>query len=81
VLVRLLAFLWIATLVAFVVVVAMTWRLWWFAGQLDAGGFTTGILRIPLYPVALMGVLGSAAFALAILSNLAIAALALVRGR
>ncbi|NDL55579.1 TRAP transporter small permease subunit [Phytoactinopolyspora mesophila] len=66
-----------AGVVAFVVVSVMTWRLWQYAEQLDAGGFTTGILRIPLYPVALLAVLGSSAFALAILSKTILAVKAL----
>jgi TRAP-type C4-dicarboxylate transport system permease small subunit len=70
-----------AGVVAFVVITTMTWRLWIFAGQLDAGGFETGALRLPLYPVALLGVLGSAAFALAIASNLVRSATALLDRR
>lgn len=70
-----------AGVVAVVVVTAMTWRLWVFAGQLDAGNYTTGTLRLPLYPVALLGVVGSAAFALAILSNLALSVAAAVARR
>src|SRR5690606_4986095 len=39
-------------LVSLVVIALMTWRLSVFAGQLEAGSYTTGILRLPLYPVA-----------------------------
>jgi TRAP-type C4-dicarboxylate transport system permease small subunit len=60
-----------AAAVSFAVISVMSWRLLVFAGQMDAGGYTTGVLRIPLYPVALLGVAGSAAFALAVLANLA----------
>lgn len=71
----------VAGLVSFLVVAVMTWRLALFAGQLQAGGFTTGVLRIPLYPVAIAGVVGATAFALAILSNVAVSARALVTDR
>lgn len=68
-----------AGIVSFIVIAAMTWRLLVYAGQLEAGGYTTGILRLPLYPVALLAVLGSATFALAVLANTAVWLLALIR--
>lgn len=71
----------VAGLVSAGVVGLLTWRLFLFAGQLQAGGFTTGVLRIPLYPVALVGVLGATAFALAILSNVVVSVRALLRDR
>lgn len=71
----------VAGLLSFLVVAVMTWRLALFAGQLEAGGFTTGVLRIPLYPVAIVGVVGATAFALAILSNVAVSMRALVKDR
>ena len=70
-----------AGLVSAAVVGVLTWRLALFAGQLASGGFTTGVLRIPLYPVAIVGVLGAAAFLLAILSNVVVAVRALVTDR
>lgn len=63
------------------VISVMTWRLWVFAQQLDAGGYETGVLRIPLYPAALLGVAGAAAFGLAVLANLLVVVRALVKGR
>lgn len=71
----------VAGLVSAGVVALLTWRLFVFAGQLQAGGFTTGVLRIPLYPVALIGVIGATAFGLAILANVAVSARALLRDR
>lgn len=68
-----------AGLVSLAVIAVMTWRLYLYAGQLDAGGYTTGILRIPLYPVALLAVLGAATFGLAVLANTAVSLLALVK--
>lgn len=68
-----------AGLVSVAVIAVMTWRLYRYAGQLDAGGYTTGILRVPLYPVALLAVLGAATFGLAALVNTAVSFLALVR--
>jgi TRAP-type transport system small permease protein len=70
-----------AGVVSVAVLAVMTWRLWVYAGSLDAGGFTTGIRRIPLYPVALLGVLGAAMFTVALLVNLLVALRALVKGR
>jgi TRAP-type transport system small permease protein len=70
-----------AGLVSAAVVAILTWRLAVFAGQLQTGGFTTGVLRIPLYPVAIVGVLGASAFLLAILSNVVVSVRALVRDR
>ncbi len=68
-------------LVGLLVIAAMTWRLFVFAGTLDAGGYTTGVLRIPLYPVAILGVIGAAAFGLAILANLAVVLRTLIKAR
>jgi TRAP-type C4-dicarboxylate transport system permease small subunit len=67
--------------VSFVVITALTWRLLVFSGELDAGGHTTGVLRIPLHPVAMAGVVGSVAFGLAALSNVLLSARALFRER
>jgi TRAP-type transport system small permease protein len=71
----------LAGVVSLAVLVVMTWRLWIYAGSLDAGGYTTGIRRIPLYPVALLGVLGTAMFAVAVFVNLLVSVRALVKGR
>ena len=65
--------------VSFLVIAVLTWRLLVFAGELDSGGYTTGVLRLPLYPVALAGVVGCVAFALAVLGNVLVAARALMR--
>lgn len=70
-----------AGVVGTVVIAVMTWRLWVFAGQLDAGGYTTPTLRLSLYPAALLGVAGCAAFGLAILANLVRSVTALVSRR
>ena len=67
--------------VSFVVITALTWRLLVFAGELDTGGQTTGVLRIPLYPVAMAGVVGSVAFGFAALGNVLLSARALIRER
>ncbi|WP_052668698.1 TRAP transporter small permease [Nitriliruptor alkaliphilus] len=71
----------LAGAIGFVVISIMTWRLYLYAGQLDAGGYTTGILRLPLSPVAMLGVLGSGMFALVILFNLVVVLRALVTRR
>jgi TRAP-type transport system small permease protein len=68
-------------LVALVVIAVVTWRLYAYSGQLQAGRYTTGTWRLPLHPVALLAVLGSAAFGLAVLANTAVSLLALVRRR
>jgi TRAP-type C4-dicarboxylate transport system permease small subunit len=70
-----------AGIVSLGVVSILTWRLFVFAGQMDAGGYSTGVLRIPIYPVAMLGVLGSAAFTLAVLSNLVDSIQTAVRSR
>jgi TRAP-type C4-dicarboxylate transport system permease small subunit len=67
--------------VSFGVISLLTWRLFVFAGELDAGGYTTGVLRIPLYPAALLGVTGSAAFAVAALGNVVVSTRAWIRER
>jgi TRAP-type transport system small permease protein len=71
----------VAGLIGAGVVAVLTWRLYLFSGQLDSGGYTTGILRIPLGPVALVGVVGATVFGLAILSNVAVSIRALIRER
>ena len=55
-----------ATLVSFATVVAMTWRLWVYAGQLEVSGRTTSVLRIPLSWVAWIAVAGGVFYAVAI---------------
>lgn len=70
-----------AGLVGLSVIALMTWRLYVYAGQLDTGGYTTGILRIPLYPVALLAVLGAATFGLAVLLNTVVSLRALLGRR
>jgi TRAP-type transport system small permease protein len=70
-----------AGVVSVAVLTVMTWRLWVYAGSLEAGGYTTGIRRIPLYPVALLGVIGSAMFTVALFVNGLVALRALVKGR
>ncbi|HSK22964.1 MAG TPA: TRAP transporter small permease, partial [Egicoccus sp.] len=64
-----------------IVVGTMTWRLFDYAGQLAAGGYTTGILRLPLRPVALLGVAGAAMFGVTMAANLLLVLRALARGR
>ncbi|QBI19398.1 TRAP transporter small permease [Egibacter rhizosphaerae] len=59
----------------------LTWRLFVFAGDLDAGGYATASWGLPLYPVALVGVVGSTAFVLALLLNAYVALAALVKRR
>jgi TRAP-type transport system small permease protein len=71
----------IAGCIGAVVIAAMTWRLYVFAGQLDAGNYTTGILRVRLYPVAMLGVVGATAFGLAVLANLAVVVRAILKSR
>jgi TRAP-type C4-dicarboxylate transport system permease small subunit len=71
----------VAGLIGAGVVAVLTWRLYLFSGQLDSGGYTTGILRIPLGPVALVGVVGATVFGLAILSNVVVSIRALIRER
>lgn len=70
-----------AGLVSLAVIAVMTWRLYVYAGQLDTGGYITGILQIPLYPVALLAVLGTATFGLAVLLNTAVSMRALLGRR
>lgn len=70
-----------AGIVTVLVVALMTWRMYIFAGQLDSGGHTTGVLGAPLYPVAMAAVAGSAAFGLAALSNVIVCVRALLRER
>lgn len=71
----------VAGVVTLVVIAALTWRLQQFAGQLDTGGYTTMVWRLPLYPVAILGVLGAGAFGLAVLANTLVALRALVGRR
>lgn len=67
--------------ITFVTVALLVWRLWVFSGELATGGYTTGVLRVPLYPVGLIGVAGAAVFGLAALGNVLVSVRALVRSR
>ncbi len=71
----------LAGLIGTAVIAVMTWRLFLFAGQLDTGGYETAVLRIPLYPVAILGVIGAVAFGVAVFANLLVVLRALVKGR
>lgn len=71
----------LAGLLTIAVIAVLTWRLFLFTGQLRAGGYTTGVLRVALHPVGYLAVAGSTAFGLAVLSNLIIALRALRRER
>lgn len=71
----------LALTLGLLVVGTMTWRLYDYAGQLAAGGYTTGILRLPLRPVALLGVAGAAMFAVTMAANLFLVLRALLRRR
>jgi TRAP-type C4-dicarboxylate transport system permease small subunit len=55
-----------ATLVSFVTVAVMTWRLWAYASQLAVSGRTTSVLRIPLSWVAWVAVAGGVVYAVAV---------------
>jgi TRAP-type transport system small permease protein len=70
----------VASSISLAVVALLTWRLYLFAGQLQAGGYTTGVLRVPLHPVAIVGVVGAAGFFLAILTNLVLVLRELLAG-
>lgn len=52
--------------VGLVVIGLLAWNLYRYAGVLDTGGYVTSILRIPQAPVAIVGVVGSALFVLAL---------------
>ena len=55
-----------AALVSFATVTVMTWRLWAYAGQLEASGRTTSALRIPLTWVAWIAVAGGVIYAVGV---------------
>ena len=63
-------------LVSFLLLLAISWQLYEFAGRLRVGNYATGVLQIPTYPVALLAVAGALAYTLAILNNVVI----LIRG-
>lgn len=71
----------IAGAIGIAVIAVMTWRLSQFAGHLEAGGYETSRLRVPLHPVAWIGVAGAAAFGLTVLANVMVVLRALVKER
>ena len=56
-----------AALVSFATVAVVTWRLWVYAGQLQASGRTTSALRIPLSWVAWIAVAGGVVYAVGVM--------------
>lgn len=70
-----------AGLVSLAVIAFMTWQLHAYAGTLEANHNNSGVLRIPLYPAALLATLGAAIFGLAVLLNTAVSIRALVSMR
>lgn len=59
----------VAGLVSVVVVTLVTWQLYEFAGRMRTGDYVTGVLAIPIYPVALLAVAGALAYALAAVTS------------
>lgn len=55
----------VAGLVSVLVLALVTWQLYEFAGRMRAGDHVTGVLAVPIYPVALLAVAGALAYALA----------------
>jgi len=58
----------------------VAWQLWEFAGVLRAGQYTTGVLRIPQAPIAIVAVAGAGLFILAMATNVVAAIRAARRG-
>jgi len=58
-----------AAVVGVVVVALIAWRLYVYAGVLEAGGRTTASRRIPLYPFAYLAIVGLAAYVLALATS------------
>jgi TRAP-type C4-dicarboxylate transport system permease small subunit len=58
-------------LLSFTVITLMGWQLYIFGERMQNGGYSTAILRIPLYPIVLLTSVGSICYALAMISNVA----------
>lgn len=71
----------VAGAIGVAVIAVMTWRLYQFTGHLQAGGYETSRLRVPLWPVAVLGVVGATAFGLSVLANLLVVLRALAKDR
>lgn len=56
----------IASLISLVILVLLAWRLYAYSEVLQAGGRTTATLRIPLYPLAFVAIVGTLAYLLAV---------------
>jgi TRAP-type transport system small permease protein len=59
----------------------LSWNLYRFADRLDAGGFTTAVLKIPQGPVAMVAVVGGGMFVLALIGTAALALRSLLKDR
>lgn len=68
-----------ATIVTVGGVVALAWGLRHYAGRMDAGNYTTSVLKVPIGPFVWGAVLGSAAYGIAAAGDLAQFARSLVR--
>jgi len=60
----------IASIISFASILLMSWQLYVYAGRMLSGGYKTGVLGIPYYPVVIIASIGSLSFGLAIISNM-----------
>lgn len=61
----------VVALVSLSVVAAVTGQLYLYSLRMSEGGYTTAVLRLPLYPFVLVAVAGCAVYALAIVTDCA----------
>ena len=59
----------LVALISLAVVGAITWQLYLYSLRMLEGGYTTAVLRLPLYPFVLVAVAGAVVYALAIITD------------
>lgn len=60
----------LASIISFISILLMSWQLYVYAGRMLSGGYKTGVLGIPYYPIVIIASIGSLSFGLAIISNM-----------
>ncbi len=59
----------LVALISLAVIAAITWQLYLYSLRMLEGGYTTAVLRLPIHPFVLVAVVGTTAYALAIITD------------
>lgn len=59
----------VAELLSLILVAVICWQFWGYAARMAAGGYSTGVLRLPLWPWVYVALVGFALYALALLND------------